>query len=89
MATQRKVVGRAVALKAGEYVSPEGNRFLVEEGQTFDLVEGLEKSRWFEAVKTGVVPNFAKAKPPEDAPGAGPKRGSKVPKVDPSADDIA
>lgn len=89
MTTQRRVVGRAVALRPGEYVSPEGSRFMVEEGQTFDVVEGLEKGRWFEAIKPGAVPNFAKAKPPEDAPGAGPKRGSKAPKPDPTADDIA
>lgn len=84
----RKVVGQAVAQKVGEYVRPDGSRFNVAEGEVFDLVEGLEKSRWFTAVKPGHKPVFAKVETPTEVPGAGPKRGSKV-KVDVTGEDIA
>ncbi len=85
-ALQRKVVGQAVADTVGEYVRPDGSRFDVAAGDVFDLVEGLEKGRWFTKLEGGTKPA---AKPAaSDPPGAGPKRGSKV-KVDPTGEDIA
>ena len=87
MTQLRKVVGQAVADKAGEYVRPDGSRFDVAAGDVFDLVEGLETARWF--TKVDAASKAAPAKPAAgDPPGAGPKRGSKV-KVDPTGEDIA
>lgn len=88
--TQRQIVGKAVANTSGEYVSPDGHRFNVSEGDVFDLVEGLEKSRWFTKIEDGAKPVAKKALAfdPANVPGAGPKRGSKV-KVDVTGEDIA
>lgn len=88
MTTLRKVVGRAVARAVGEYVAPDGSRFAVAEGDVFDLVEGLEKARWFSRVEDGAKTTVAKPAAPTEVPGAGPKKGSRV-KADPAGDDIA
>lgn len=87
MTAPRKVVGQAVALKKGEYVRPDGSTYWVQEGDVFDLVEGLEKSRWFTRVQKGAAPVLPKPDATE-VPGMGPKRGSRV-KVDVTGDDIA
>ena len=88
MPVQRKVVGKAVANRVGEYVAPDGSRFTVAEGETFDLVEGLEKSAWFTKVDPNAKPVVYAKAVVIDPPGAGPRRGSKV-KVDPTGEDIA
>lgn len=60
-----KVVGRAVADKRGEYPLPDGNRRWLQPGESFDLVEGLTKGRWFTK-----LPESPKAKPTKAKPEA-------------------
>ena len=43
----RKVVGQAVALSAGYYPDDGVHCRIIAEGETFNVVEGLEKARWF------------------------------------------
>lgn len=46
----RKVVGQAVALSAGYYPDDGVHCRIITEGETFNVVEGLEAARWFKRV---------------------------------------
>lgn len=43
----RKVVGQAVALSQGYYPDDGVHCRVIPEGETFNVVEGLETARWF------------------------------------------
>lgn len=45
-----KIVGRAVALARGYYPDDGEHNRIIEEGEEFNLVEGMTKGRWFDVL---------------------------------------
>lgn len=75
MATVRKVVGEAVAVKRGHYPTPDGAYTVLRmPGDKFPLLEGLEKGSWFQPA--------AKPMPKPDAPPVRERRPKKPPGPD-------
>lgn len=59
----RKVVGQAVALSTGYYPDDGVHCRVIPEGETFNVVEGLEKAAWFRRVdEPAPAPKAAKGK---------------------------
>lgn len=75
MATLRKVVGEAVAVKRGHYPTPDGAHVVLRlPGDKFPLLEGLEKGSWFQA-SSKPMPKPPAPPVKEHVPKAPPKPG--------------
>lgn len=75
----RKAVGRAVAIAVGYYPDDGAHCRLINPGEEFDVVEGLEHGAWFE--RTDEVDSDEEAQADEVAVATGNARKARARKV--------